>query len=139
MNIKTIYMMRTILLLIISFYFAVNCFAQKNILDGKSFAIDIVEKNRMGKNEKTKGTITFKDGKVSTNFSLDDGFPEAAYTTTSKDGLMGTTITFIGESKGKKDKLVWEGYVTEDEIEGTTTREKKGEIRTMFEFKGVLK
>ena len=118
------------------------CFAQKQkaVLDNQSFAIDIVEKNRITKKEKKmKDVINFKAGKISTKFSVDSDFPDAEYTTTSKSSMMGDLITFKAESKGKKDKFVWEGIVDGDEIEGTATRERKGTIRTMYEFKGTLK
>ena len=117
-------------------------FAQdkKGELDGQSFTIDVVEKNRITKREdKMKDVISFKAGKITTKFSVDNGFPDAAYTTTSKDALMGTLISFKAESKEKKDTFIWEGVVNGDEIEGMVTRERKGEIRTMYEFTGTLK
>lgn len=131
----------TILLLLLSICATTISFAQKEkaVLDNQSFTIDLVEKNRMGKDEKTKDIISFDDGKISTKFSKDNGFPAAEYTTTSKQGLMGDIVTFKAESKGKKDTFVWEGVVNGDEIEGTATRERKGTIRTMYEFTGVLK
>ena len=130
--------MKLLFILLMSTYLTTSCMAQ-GALDDKSFAIDLVEKNRMGKEEKMKDVIRFKAGKISTTFSIDNEFPDASYTTTSKDGLIGSIITFKAKSKGKKDTFVWEGIVNGDDIEGTATRERKGTIRTMYEFKGSIK
>ena len=132
--------MRTILILLISIGFTTNSFAQKEkaILDGQSFKIDIVEKGRIGKDDKMTDIITFKDGKVSTKFSKDNAFTDAEYTTTSKDGMVSVVITFKGQAKGKKDIMNWEGIINGDDIEGTAIVKRKGAIRTIYEFTGTL-
>ncbi len=133
--------MRTTLIVLMSILFTSNCIAQdeKSTIDGKSFTLKVVEKGRIGKDDKMSDVITFKDGKVSTKFSKDNGFPDATYTTESKDGFVSTIISFKGKCKGKKDNLSWEGVINGDEIEGTAIVKRKGAIRTIYEFKGVLK
>ncbi|PCJ22453.1 MAG: hypothetical protein COA97_13405 [Flavobacteriales bacterium] len=132
--------MRSILFLLI-LLITTNCIAQedKSTLDGKQYAIDIIEKGRIGKDDKMKDVIVFKGGKIYTKFSRDNGFPDAEYTTETKDGLIAITIYFKGSCKGKKDKLFWEGSISDNEIEGNAIRRRKGDIRTIYEFKGTLK
>ena len=117
---------------------ASSSFAQ-GALDKQDFDIKIFERKRVGNAEKSKGTISFKEGKVSSSFSVENEFPDAEYKTTSKAGLMGDIVTFTGKSKGKKDILEWDGIVNGDEIEGSLTRTRKGTIRGIYDFKGTLK
>ncbi|PCJ00162.1 MAG: hypothetical protein COB15_03240 [Flavobacteriales bacterium] len=130
--------MRTITTLVLIAFIATTSFAQ-NTLDGKTFEIKIVEKKRMGDPKKMKGVILFEKGKVGGSISDDNGYSPAKYSTDSKDGLVSTFVNFTAEAKGKKDILSWEGIINGDEIEGTAIRKRKGEIRTIFEFKGTLK
>lgn len=46
--------------------------------------------------------ISFKDGKVYTQFSRENGFTDAEYTSTSKDRMVSVVITFKGQAKAKK-------------------------------------
>jgi len=133
--------MRTTAILILSILFSFNLLAQdkKDPLDGKQFAVDIIEKGRIGKDDKMKDIIIFKDGKVSSTFSKNNKFNDAEYTIETKDGMMGVTIVFKGTGKNKKDKLLWEGYVNDDEIEGEAITRRKGTIRSIYQFKGKLK
>jgi hypothetical protein len=133
--------MRTTLILLVSILLSLNTTAQdkKDPLDGKQFAVDITEKGRIGKDDKMKGVIAFKDGKVSSEFSRNNKFNDAEYTIETKDGMMGVTIVFKGTCKNKKDKLIWEGYVNDDEIEGEAVTRRKGTIRNIYIFEGKLK
>lgn len=127
----------TLLVVIIS----TNCMAQKEkgILDGQSFKIAIIEKNKIGKDDKMTDVISFKEGKVYTKFSRNNGYPDAEYTTTSKDGMITLIISFKGQTKGKKYLMNWEGVVNGEDIEGTAIVKKKGAIRTIYEFKSSQK
>ena len=133
--------MRIILTILATIIITPNCVAQKEkaILDGQSFTIDIVEKNKIGKDDKMSDVISFKAGKVYTKFSRNNGYPDAEYTTTSKDGMITLIISFKGQTKGKKHLMNWEGIVNGEEIEGTAIVKKKGAIRTIYEFKGTQK
>lgn len=130
--------MRTLITLILITAISTISFAQ-NALDGKTFEIKITEKKRIGDPKKTKGVIIFDKGKIGGTISHDNGYSPAEYTTDSKDGLVSTFVNFTAKVKGKKDVLSWEGVINGDEIEGTAIRKRKGEIRTIFEFKGTLK
>ena len=133
--------MRTTLILLVSLIISLNVNAQdkKDALEGKRFAVDIIEKGRIGKDDKMTDIIVFKDGKVSAKFSRDNKFTDAEYTIETKEGMMGVTIVFKGTGKNKKDKLLWEGYVSDDEIEGEAITRRKGTIRSIYQFKGKLK
>ena len=133
--------MRTTLILLSILISSLNINAQdkKDPLEGKRFAVDIIEKGRIGKDDKMKDIIAFKDGKVSAQFSRNNKFSDAEYTIETKDGMMGVTIVFKGTGKNKKDKLVWEGYVSDEEIEGEAVTRRKGTIRSIYQFKGTLK
>ena len=133
--------MKTILTLLVTILITSNSYAQKekSILDGQSFKIDIVEKNKIGKDDKMTDVIYFRAGKVYTKFSRNNGYPDAEYATTSKDGMMTLIINFKGECKGKKYIMNWEGIINGDDIEGSAIVMKKGTIRTIYKFKGTLK
>ncbi len=133
-------MIKKILIVTIAIIFTTTCFSQKGKLDGQTFKIRVIEKNLVGKEHILKDEISFKDEKISTKFSTDNGFPDAKYTTESKDAMVTTLHNFKAESTNKKgDKLSWEGSVNADEIQGEASRERKGKIKTIYSFKGTLK
>jgi len=123
---------------VLLFMITSSVYAQEK-LDGQHFEVKILEKNRVGQPDKMKDVIIFKNGTITAKFSKTNGFSDATYTTTSKDGMITEIITFKGSCKSKKDDLVWEGVVNGDEIEGTATRSKGATIKTIYEFKGSLK
>ena len=130
--------MRTFTALLFIAILTTTSFAQ-NALDGKTFDVEIIEKKRIGDPKKMKGIIIFEKGKMGGTISHENGYSPAEYSTESKDGLVATFINFTAKAIGKKDALNWEGVINGNEIEGTAIRKRKGEIRTIFEFKGALK
>ena len=142
--------MKTILLSACCFLWMHYGIAQKpapvkekdKLLAGKTFAVELVEKDAKKKAKPYSDEISFKGGKMHSNYmKAETKFLPASYEI-SVDALRENgAIAFVSESQtADGEALTWEGITMPDgSAEGTVKLSKKGKIKKEYTFSGTLK
>lgn len=133
--------MRYILSLFIVFS-AIHLNAQETaILDGKSFIIQVLEKNSSGSEDHMPDErITFLKGKIHSSFGKHNDFPDAEYTVNiqTNDSIAVVYFRTGMVNNPQKHTLYWTGEVRNGKIKGSAYRDRNGESSCVYEFEGVL-
>lgn len=142
--------MKTIVLIACCFLLLqANGFAQKKpatkkdmLLAGKTFTVELVEKDAKKKDKSQADEISFKGDKINSKFMIAElKMPASPYTATVDSAIGDGTIAFTSECKNSDgDILTWEGTTIPDgTIEGIAKLSKKGKIKKEYSFTGTLK
>lgn len=126
-----------------------NGFAQKKpatkkdmLLAGKTFTVELVEKDAKKKDKPQADEISFKGDKINSKFMIAElKIPASAYTATIDSTAGNGAIVFSSEGKNPDgDVLTWEGTTIPDgTIEGIVKLSKKGKVKKEYSFTGTLK
>ncbi|MFN0276304.1 MAG: hypothetical protein ACKVPJ_11185 [Chitinophagales bacterium] len=109
--------------------------SQENLLDGKSFSIQTMEKDKP--ETAVAETCSFSEGYFDNVDCHQYGFSKGKYTATKKgDGVMSFEATMDG---GKEGKMVWSGEVNQGNIKGDLLWKKEGQADLMYTFSGAAK
>lgn len=115
---------------------------QKDILDGKTFTVEITEEKEGKPTTKTyPDELAFKSNKFRAKIAANHGFASNAYETTIDSTSTPHVIEFSVESKNadSQERFSVEGIVKGDYIEGTAYYIKKGKTKNTYKFSGDLK
>ncbi len=112
-----------------------------NLLAGKTFTVELTDKNAKKKDKPTADEISFKGGKLNSKFmSAENKFPASVYTAQSDSSSSGNDISFSAEGKNPDgEEIKWQGTVSGEAIEGTAVISKKGKTKKEYSFSGNLK
>lgn len=126
-------------------FMATTAFAQKKEkippgpLDKKTFAVELVKEGKK-KGTPEKVDLKFASGKFNWTTMVQDGYKSSAYEATFDSTAKPITCAFTSEALGEKDEVYkWEGTITGDDIEGTSTLSKKGKVKESYTFSGTIK
>lgn len=115
---------------------------QKDILDGKTFKVEITEEKEGKASTKTyPDEFFFKSNKFRAKIATESGFSSNSYETTIDSTATPPVIEFSIESKNpdSQERFSCEGIVKGDYIEGTAYYIKKGKTKNTYKFSGDLK
>ena len=112
------------------------------LLAGKTFKVELAEKNAKKKDKPYQDEISFKGDKMHSNYMKTEAkFLPAAYAISVDSTIENGAIAFISESKiPDGEALTWEGIIMpKGSIEGTAKLSKKGKVKKEYSFTGALK
>jgi hypothetical protein len=127
---------------LIALFLSLNASAQtpkkKDELDQRVYNITLVKDNTKKPRPK-EDLLSFKGGKLKSDFVTEEGFPSGPYDIEVDSTSGPRTVTFIAEIKLDKEVFTWEGKIVGEAIEGTCNISKKGEIKESYTFTGTQK
>ena len=133
--------MRSVLFFLLVFFQYPATAQETAILDGKSFIVQVVEKNSSGsEDEMPDERITFLKGKIHSSFGKNNDFPDAEFTVNiqEKDSMAVVYFRSGMVANPQKHTLYWTGEFRNGKIKGSAYRDRNGESSCVYEFEGVL-
>jgi hypothetical protein len=130
---KNCSMKMKLILLLSGIFLAVNLHAQqsKNMLDGKTFSIQLMKAGTVD----SKESLVFENGKMDPLQCHQYGFSATAYQGKNQAGLYTFKTVSLSEKEGT---MTWQGKINGDQIDGTVVWTKKGQEPIQYTFKGTL-
>lgn len=123
------------------FLVGTNVSAQEILLPNQVFTIKVTEKNANGSIQNMPpDELILKANRISTKFSIKNGFTVVPYTVTQQGAPNSFMLDFTAESTNtKKDVLKWTGTINGNSVTGKAERLRNGKPAGEYIFTGTLK
>ncbi len=120
---------------------AVKTFSQEILLADQVFTIKVTEKNANGSiNSMPPDELILKANRISTKFSIKNGFALVPYGITQQGAPNTHLLDFTAEStNSQKDVLKWTGTINGNSVEGKAQRTRNGKPAGEYSFTGTRK
>lgn len=124
-----------------AFLLGMNVVAQEILLPDQVFTITVTEKNANGSIQSMPpDELVLKANRVSTKFSIKNGFATVPYSVTQQGAPNSHLLDFTAEtSNSNKDILKWTGTINGNSVSGKAQRIRNGKASGEYTFTGTRK